>query len=478
MTTRNRQFEICVLFLFCTAFILGACARSSNPDVERGSMFRFQDGHPEVRLSAIGLLNEEDEAVINITADVVYGSLIFKSEEEEERNFASVTIEVRVVGQEGTDFNDSFSQSFEIESNNNNLKDSQDFFTFNRKVEVIPGDYKVFVAVLDNTSGKQTVRESSTFIPDPNEPVVNLTSVRMLGKNIQEENEFLPITTYDVPSRIDSLQFIFQVTNNTLEDPLNIRTRVIKFRSDSTISRPMHYNNYNVSSIQYKGIDYNRFDEIDSTIRRLDQAGSVLIEFNFKRFDRGNYRFEVETEREGEEPVTKARDFSIKSENYPTVKNARELARPLFYLMEEDEYEELVAIQNSDSLKEAIDRFWLSNVKSVSDAKNVIELYYERVEEANKQFSNFKEGWKTDTGMIYILFGPPWFVETSVNQMLWSYSYDRSDPRYNYFFERPKMPNEFFPFDNYLLERNQQYFNVQYQQIQRWLSGDILRRGI
>ena len=478
MTKKTNFFRNPALFLFGSILILSACARSSNPDVERGSMFKFQDGHPEVRLSAIGLLNEEDEAVINITADVVYGSLIFKSDNDNEITYASVTIEVRIVGQEGTDFNDSFSQSFEIESGNNNLKDSQDFFTFERDVEVIPGDYKVFLAVLDNTSGKQTVRESGTFIPDPEEPVVNVTSVRMLGKNIEKENKFLPITTYDVPSRIDSLQLIFQVTNNTLEDPLTIRTRVIKFRSDSTIARPMNYNNYNVSSIQYKGMDYNRFDEIDSSIRRLDQAGSVLIEFNYARFGRGNYRFEVETEREGEEPVTKARDFSIKSENYPTVKNARELARPLFYLMDEKEYEKLVKIEDADSLKEAIDRFWLSNVKSVSDAKSVIELYYERVEEANKQFSNFKEGWKTDTGMIYILFGPPWFVETSVNQMLWSYSYDRSDPRYNYFFERPKMPNEFFPFDNYLLERNQQYFNVQYQQIQRWLSGDILRRGI
>ncbi|MGF1670593.1 MAG: GWxTD domain-containing protein, partial [Balneolaceae bacterium] len=327
-------------------------------------------------------------------------------------------------------------------------------------------------------SGKQTVRESSTVIPDPKEPFVNLTSVRLLGKEIEAENRFFPITTYDVPGKIDSLQFVFQVTNNDMDDPLNIRTRVIKFQSDSSIARPMNYNDYNVSSMPYRGIDYNRYEEIESTIRRLDQPGSVLIEFNFGRFPRGNYRFEVEADRNEEETIFKARDFGVKSENYPAVKSARELAQPLFYLMGNREYERLMQIQNPDSLKEAIDRFWLSNVRSVSDAKNVIALYYERVEEANKQFSNFKEGWKTDTGMIYILFGPPWFVETSINQMLWSYSYDRSDPRYNYFFERPKMPNEFFPFNNYLLDRNQQYFNVQYQQIQRWLSGDILRRGI
>jgi len=474
--TQNKQFRL-IAFLIA-ALMAGACAKSSNPDVERGSMFKFQDGHPEVRLSAIGLLNEQDEAVIKISADVVYGSLIYRSENDGSRTYASVTIEVRITGKEGTDFRDSFSQAMEIESNGNQLTQSQEFFSFDRQAEVIPGEYDVFVTVKDNTSGKATTRETSTVIPDPENPVVNLTSVRMLGKNIEDENQYLPVTTYDVPSRIDSLQFVFQVTNNTLEDPLTIRTRVIKFRADSTIARPMNYNNYNVSSVQYKGIDFDKFDEVDSSIRRLDQAGSVLIEFNFERFRRGNYRFEVETGREGQEPIFKARDFSIKSENYPAVKSSKELARPLYYLMDEDEYEEMMQIQNPDSLKQAIDRFWLSNVRSVSDAKNVIKMYYERVEEANKQFSNFKEGWKTDTGMIYILFGPPWFVETSVNQMLWSYSYDRSDPRYNYFFERPRMPNEFYPFNNYLLERNQQYFNVQYQQVQRWLNGSILRRGI
>ena len=110
----------------------------------------------------------------------------------------------------------------------------------------------------------------------------------------------------------------------------------------------------------------------------------------------------------------------------------------------------------------------------MNKAKSVISLYYERVEQANKQFTSFKEGWKTDLGMIYILFGPPWYVDRYLNTMAWSYSYDRTDPRYNYVFERPNMRNEYYPFDNYLLQRNQGYFNIQYRQIQLWLSGGIL----
>jgi len=100
------------------------------------------------------------------------------------------------------------------------------------------------------------------------------------------------------------------------------------------------------------------------------------------------------------------------------------------------------------------------------------------VEEANKQFSNFKEGWKTDLGMIYILFGPPWYVDDSLNRMRWSYSYNRNDPDYNYLFETPKLKSEFYPYQNYLLQRNQYYFNIEYQQTQLWLTGQILRRSL
>jgi GWxTD domain-containing protein len=154
------------------------------------------------------------------------------------------------------------------------------------------------------------------------------------------------------------------------------------------------------------------------------------------------------------------------------------LAEPLAYLMGRNDYRDLMAIEDPDSLKEAIDRFWLENVGSMNRARNVISLYYERVEQANKQFSNFKEGWKTDMGMIYILFGPPWYVERRLNRMQWSYSYDRTDPSYNYYFEKPRMRNEFFPFDNYLLQRSQGYFNLQYQQVQLWITGQILNTNI
>ncbi|MGM0507479.1 MAG: hypothetical protein ACQER4_09880, partial [Bacteroidota bacterium] len=84
--------------------LLGACTRASNPDIERGASYYFQDGHPEVRLSALGVLNEEDQGMIAVAADIVESSLIYQ--EIEGDNQAVLEVEIQITGQEGTSFTD------------------------------------------------------------------------------------------------------------------------------------------------------------------------------------------------------------------------------------------------------------------------------------------------------------------------------------------------------------------------------------
>ncbi|WP_158607310.1 GWxTD domain-containing protein [Rhodohalobacter sp. SW132] len=446
-----------------------------NPDIERGSMYQFQDGYPEVRMTAIGLLDEDDNSYISVNTEIVYGSLIYRTIDDV--TFAQVTVEIRINQIDGN-FSKSAREQLDIISDDPGDYMNQEVFSYDRDLDVDPGNYEIEVSVTDNSSGRTVVRTTDTLIPDPQNPVTNLTSIRLAGKTVAAGPEFNPITTYDVPSRIDSLKLQFQVTNNDIEDPLTVEASLLKYRADTTAARRLSYNNYSTSSIQYQGIDVRNPEEIDNNVRVLEQAGSVLIEFKYALLPRGNYRFEVETTNQTGETIYRARDFAVKAENYPSVASSREMAEPLIYLMDERRHREMMEIQDPDSLKEAVDRFWLSNVGSQSRARSVISLYYERVEQANKQFSNFKEGWKTDMGMIFILFGPPWYVDRSLNRMQWSYSYDRRDPRRNFFFERNRNPNEYFPFNHYIAERSQNYFNVIYQQTELWRTGRILEANL
>lgn len=142
--------------------------------------------------------------------------------------------------------------------------------------------------------------------------------------------------------------------------------------------------------------------------------------------------------------------------------------------MDDDEYKELMLIKNVDSLKNAIEQFWHHHIQPRAKAREVMQQYYSRVVVANKEFSNFKEGWKTDEGMIFILFGNPWIIDKDLKKKTWYYSYNRLDHSKSFTFERVKVFSESYPFKNYVLKRKFDYNNVLYQQKQLWLSGAIL----
>lgn len=462
-----------LLFMIITAW---GCVQTKNPNIERGSDYNFREGYPDVRLSAHGYLNLRDEAVIEVTTDIGYSSLVFRNIGG--NDLAVIELAIRVANLD-TGETENILREFEIESEVRPFLLNQQVFTYTEEIPVEPGRFTVVASVKDTATGREIIRQTDAYIPDPDNPENNLTAIRLSGKNLDLINpEFIPITTYDVTGVNDSLRFEFQVTNHDTHNPLTIISRLLFFPADLQPALPMSHNNHIPNTLPYKGIDYRNRRIADETTRVLDQPGSVLIEFKYPLLERGNYRFEVRTVTHEGNELFKARDFAIRSENYPTLITPHELAEPLIYLMNGREYEQLMSINDPDSLKEAMDRFWLNHLGSIRDARDVINLFYTRVEYANKQFTNFKEGWKTDRGMIYILYGAPWYIETRRNSLIWSYTHNFGDPQRNFEFFRHRSPNEFFPFDHYMLSRRAEYHALEHRQKQIWLSGTIIHRSL
>lgn len=463
------------LLPFIMILILG-CVQTKNPNIERGSDYNFREGYPDVRISALGYLNIRDEAVIEVTTDIGYGSLIFRNTGG--KDLAVIALAIRVANMD-TGETENILREFQIESEVRPFLLHQQMFTFTEEVMVEPGRFTVLVSVKDTATGREIIRQTDAYIPDPDRPENNLTAIRMSGMNLDLINpSFIPITTYDVTASNDSLRFEFQVTNHDTENPLTIISRLLYFPADLNPALPMSANNLIPNTLPYKGIDYRSRRIVDETTRILDQPGSVLIEFKYLLPERGNYRFEVRTVTIDGNELFKARDFAIRSENYPTLMTPHELAEPLIYLMNRREHEQLMKISDPDSLKEEMDRFWLSHLGSIRDARDVINLFYSRVEQANMQFTNFKEGWKTDRGMIYILYGPPWYIEARRNTLIWSYTHNVGDPQRNFQFNRHRAPNEIFPFNHYLLHRRTEFHALEHRQRQIWLTGTVIHRSL
>lgn len=467
--------NIYLLFGILLIGLVGSsCSDSYIDNVQRGGWYNYEAGLPELRLSTTSYYNESGTPTIEVSGDVVYGGLIYKQNDAGKIQ-ADITVEI-IIQEIGTDkvvAEDIFSRALIAEDNT--VIHSQDLYRFSEQFQVEPGEYEVSVTVTDDNSGKQMVRKNRTEIEGIGQGIVAISEVQIFGKeNSVDGAEFVPVTTYDVPANLDSLKFMVQI-NNSSDSPINIRSNLKKFKADTSIAWPMSIQNYPRSSIRYQGIEYDEFEIIQSGSRTIDQNGYIFIEYAYGDLELGNYRLEIFIEGKGDLRTEGGREFGIKPAFYPAVKTARQMAEPLAYIMTESEYEKLMSIENEDSLKVAMDRFWLSNIKNSNLAEDVISLYYTRVEEANKQFSNYKEGWKTDLGMVYILFGPPWTVNDVLNsRVILSYTYNLDDPERNYLFRVSDIRGKYFPFDNYILQREIYYYTLEYRQKQRWRTGLIL----
>jgi len=65
-----------------------------------------------------------------------------------------------------------------------------------------------------------------------------------------------------------------------------------------------------------------------------------------------------------------------------------------------------------DKKRQYFEAFWKAKDPTPGTPTNeLMDEYYRRVDFANRHFSGFREGWRTDMGMVYILFGPPNDVE-------------------------------------------------------------------
>ena len=151
--------------------------------------------------------------------------------------------------------------------------------------------------------------------------------------------------------------------------------------------------------------------------------------------------------------------------NYPEITNPRQMIEAARYLISKKEYDE---INNAPSTKAMIDNFWLTHGGNEERSRALIKKYYSRVRDANKYFSSFTEGWRTDRGMIYIIFGMPTSIYKSPESESWTYGTPNSSLALNFFFIKVNNP---FTENDYSLSRSPSYESNWFRAVETWRQG-------
>ena len=124
----------------------------------------------------------------------------------------------------------------------------------------------------------------------------------------------------------------------------------------------------------------------------------------------------------------------------------------------------------SSDPKAALDVFWLSCANEKDQGAQLISTYYGRVEEANRYFSGILPGWKTDRGMVHIVFGVPNKIRKSRESEWWIYGDEDSVNSVTFRFLKVEHPWD----DNfYALGRNIQFRMPWDRMVTNWRNGRV-----
>jgi GWxTD domain-containing protein len=147
-------------------------------------------------------------------------------------------------------------------------------------------------------------------------------------------------------------------------------------------------------------------------------------------------------------------------DDYPRLGKLESLAGPLIYISTKAEYDKLRA---AGSDKKKFDQVILSITGNAERARIFMRSYFRRVESANQYFSSYKEGWKTDRGMIYIIYGTPDEVYLFDDREVWEYKNENLRERFQFV----KSATIFDP-ENFVLIRSKGFTNDWYNMIDLW----------
>ncbi len=156
-------------------------------------------------------------------------------------------------------------------------------------------------------------------------------------------------------------------------------------------------------------------------------------------------------------------------DDYPLVTEAGQLVAALRYVTTASEFER---IQQATDKKEAIDQFWIDVSGSRERARFLIKIFYSRMQDANRYFTSYLEGWKTDKGMIYLIFGPPKTVYKTSESEYWDYGVYKGYGNLNFTFKKIENP---FTTNDYILVRSAAYEPVWYIAVDHWRQGRIIQ---
>lgn len=261
-----------------------------------------------------------------------------------------------------------------------------------------PGHYKIKVSVFEQSTQKSFSMERDVTIRDFLSDPITFSDVMVLSRYSEDNNK--RNITPDISRNVSGLDtfFLFLFTyKNSTDTVLYITCNIIDSK---------------------KNLLYTYLDTLtpDKGIAFQNQLFIKIILPNLN-FD--NYSAEITASGNSSSSKISTTFTSVNLDFPMSLNNIDVLIAQLQYIANDKEMEYMKTGKTDDEKRKRFLEFWKSKDPSPNTKKNEVMIeYYRRLSYANKHFTSiYEDGWKSDMGMIYIIFGLPSNVERHPYEM-------------------------------------------------------------
>ncbi|MHC1738481.1 MAG: GWxTD domain-containing protein [Ignavibacteriaceae bacterium] len=173
----------------------------------------------------------------------------------------------------------------------------------------------------------------------------------------------------------------------------------------------------NSDSVKTVNISYTILTKEEKSIYQVSEERSLVEGINriFRRienadFGLGDYFLRLEvTDKLKNSTLIGLKPFYNRLEGIPfVIKDLGKAVEQMVYIASSTELDSMRNAPTDEIRFRLFFEFWKRRDPNVATSENeVFNEYYRRVEHANKNFTHYTEGWRTDMGMVYIILGPP-----------------------------------------------------------------------
>lgn len=275
---------------------------------------------------------------------------------------------------------------------------SQNSQILTRNLFLAPGEYDIKVSVYEQSTKRRVEEEKKIKVEDYSTPPLSISNVMIVSHLATAEGKKMitPDVARNVGS-VDTFYLFYYVYRNNDDENIDVNCKIYDPEKKEV----------------YAGKE---------TIKIADGMlfqNQIFMAVPTNDFGYGKFTIEI-TAASSNHNVTVKSFFENESVDFPVpLKEIDLLVDQLQYVAKESEIDYIREGKTDSEKQKRFLEFWKKKDPSPNTRRNeFMQEYYKRVILANRSFStSYTQGWRTDMGMVFIIFGQPNNVERHPYEM-------------------------------------------------------------